>query len=280
MFFNYVVVTTKNIPDGPPHSTVPHILEPILKSNSSLSNKWFTNILLVQNGIDIEKDIIETFSKDQFQYTVLSGIQFIGSTKIGSGNIKQIGKDHITVGPFLQSDPDAIKASHAFIQLYDNKGINFVEFDQRVRYNRWKKLLYNAAINTATALVQLDVPRCLEFSKGNDSSTEFQIFIPAMREIVKIAATEGIVLDEQFIEFFTNITRNKMFRPSMCVDVDKGQLMELEVILGNPIRIAKKNGVETPVLSMLYNLLILVQGKLLERNNLIQFDETTCRLAE
>lgn len=42
---------------------------------------------------------------------------------------------------------------------------------------------------------------------------------------------------------FTEITRNKVFKPSMCVDRDKGQLMELEVILGNPIRIAKRNGV-------------------------------------
>ena len=101
-----------------------------------------------------------------------------------------------------------------------------------------------------------------------------------MREIVKIAEAEGIILENKLIDFFVNCTRDLLFKPSMCVDVQKHQLMEIEVILGNPIKLAKKYGVETPVLDMLYNLLILVQCKLKEEKGLIVFDERTSRLTD
>lgn len=278
-FYEYVIVTTKNIPDGPVGSRVPTIIKPIMENQLVQHPDKKTNILLIQNGIEIESDVLATFDKSKYNYNMLSGIQIIGSTKIGTGIINQQGHEHLSVGSFNASDIDAIKAAEKFVGLYLNEGLNSIEFDERVRYSRWKKLLYNAAINTTTALVGLDVPRTLEFAK-NKKSTEMEIYKPAMQEIVNIAAAEGIILDEQFIEFFTNITRNIMFKPSMCVDVQKHQLMELEVILGNPIKLAEKYNVETPILKMLYNLLILVQCKLKEEKGLIKFDETTARLAD
>lgn len=277
IFFDYIIVTTKNIPDGPISSRVSNIIKPLLISNHKLNNAGQSNIVLVQNGIDIEHEITEAFDKTKLNYTVLSGIQFIGSTKIGHGKINQQGQDRLSVGAFDPDDIHALRAAETFVDLYNNEGFNLVEFDERVRYSRWKKLLYNAAINTTTALVGLDVPRTLEFAE-NKKSTEFGIYRPAMQEIMKIAQAEGIILDDQFVDFFTNITRKLIFKPSMCVDVEKCQLMELEVILGNPIRIARKYNVQTPVLSMLYNLLILTQGRIKEKKGLIKFDEETATL--
>lgn len=276
-FYDYVVVTTKNIPDGPVASRVPEILRPIMTKQSSFGRKW--NVLLIQNGIDIECDLLDEFDKVKYNYNILSGIQIIGSTKIGTGIINQQGHENLSVGSFDANDTDTIEAAKNFVSMYYNEGINDIQYDDRVRYSRWKKLLYNAAINTSTALVGLDVPRALEFAPGK-MATELEIFKPAMKEVITIAAAEGIILEEQFIETFTNITRNIMFKPSMCVDVQKHQLMELEVILGNPIRLARKYNVETPVLTLLYNLLTLVQCKLKEEKGLLKFDETTCRLVD
>lgn len=278
-FFDYIVVTTKNIPDGPLNSRVPEVIRPLVESNRTLAPAMQTNILLVQNGLDIEKDIMETFDEDDYDFVILSGVQLIGSTKVGKGVISQVGKDHLYVGAFDSDNQNAVAAARNFVELYNNEGRNIVSFDPRVRYSRWKKLLYNAVINTTTALVGLDVPRCLEFGTSK-MGTEEHIFAPAMREVINIAASEGIVLEEDIVKFFIDITRDIMFKPSMCIDCEKGQLMELEVILGNPLRVAKRNGVETPVLSMLYNLLVLVQGKLKEKNGLLKFDETKARLTE
>jgi len=48
-------------------------------------------------------------------------------------------------------------------------------------------------------------------------------------------------------------------KPSMLLDWEGGKRMELEVILGNPIRIAREKGLEMPRLQTLYGLLRMAQ---------------------
>ncbi|QLL31633.1 hypothetical protein HG536_0B04970 [Torulaspora globosa] len=270
-FFEYVVVTTKNIPDGPEGSTVPDVIRPIVESNRRLCPERQTNILLIQNGIDIEKDIYAKFDCANEKIVVLSGTQLIGSTKIGKGVIRQIGQDHILVGPFDVQNKAAVDAAQKFIDLYRCEDRNLVLFDDKVRYTRWRKLIYNSVISTTTALVGMDVSRCLKFGVAG-MGTEEEIFKPGMREIFAIAASEGIELDEECISFFCDISRKQEYKPSMCIDCENGQLMELEVLLGNPLKIARENGVETPVLSLLYNMLYMVQNKLKEQKGYIKFE--------
>ena len=45
----------------------------------------------------------------------------------------------------------------------------------------------------------------------------------------------------------------------MAIDWEQGKRMELEVILGNPIRIARAKGIEMPRLQSLYALLRMAQ---------------------
>lgn len=276
-FFDYIIITTKNIPDGPKDSTVHAILKPVIEANYKLNDEKVTNVVLIQNGIDIEKEVLEHFNPATYNLCLLSGVQLIASTKVGPGHIVQKGKDHVSFGSFDKDDDIAIGQAKKLVSIYHNEGHNTGVFDENVRKTRWNKLLYNAAINTTTALVGLDVPRCFEFSVEK-KATEFEVFRPAMQEIVSIAASEDISIDENLIEFFNDVTRNILYKPSMCVDLENGRLMELEIILGNPIRIAKANGVETPTLKLLYNLLILVQNKLKEQKKLIEFDEEILKL--
>jgi 2-dehydropantoate 2-reductase len=44
-------------------------------------------------------------------------------------------------------------------------------------------------------------------------------------------------------------------KPSMLLDWEQGKRMELEVILGNPVRLAREKGLEMPRLQALYALL-------------------------
>ena len=50
-------------------------------------------------------------------------------------------------------------------------------------------------------------------------------------------------------------------RPSMYGDWEKGNRMELEVILGNPIRIARQKGIDMPRLQTMYALLRKAQER-------------------
>ena len=63
--------------------------------------------------------------------------------------------------------------------------------------------------------------------------------------------------------------RNTGGRPSMLVDWEKGARMELEVILGNPIRIARRHGVTMPRLQGMYAMLKMAQARRNEGKGLL-----------
>ncbi|KAH3902681.1 related to ketopantoate reductase [Saccharomycodes ludwigii] len=290
IFFDYIAVTTKNIPDGP--TPLDKIVEPII--NSNIIN-WdhdldrSTNIVLIQNGIDIEHQLdkfsIDRNTREKPSVCCISGVQLICSTRVGKCLIDHKSKDNIIIGPFDPKDKLANEKSHEFIDLYFNEGHNMAEFDKDVRYTRWRKLIYNATINPLTALAELDYSRCYEFGdkekrsdSGYYSSTEQKILRPAMAEVMCIAKSEGYELQQSDIEFFLNETKYICYKPSMCVDAENNQLTELVVLLGNPLKIAKKNGVYTPLLEMLYNLMVIKQNTIKERRGLIKFDEKTCKV--
>ncbi|SCU99247.1 LAFA_0G22870g1_1 [Lachancea sp. 'fantastica'] len=273
-FFDFIVVTVKNIPDGPKSGTVHEIVRPIILSNHQIDQTRTTSIVLIQNGLDLEKEVMEHFDQNRYKLALLSGVQLIGSTKVSTGKVVQIGQDRLSVAPFDSKDQHALDRAKLFASMYNNEGQNEVKCENNARYTRWKKLLYNAVVNTTTALAQLDASRCLRFSK-NGISTEQNLWVPGMMEIIAIAASEGIIIDPKEMNFFLDFTKNYLYKPSMCVDYEKGQLMELEVILGNPLRIAQENGVPAPTLFVLYQLMTILQGKIKERRGLIKFNEST-----
>lgn len=292
-FFDYVVVTTKNIPDGP--TPVSSIIKPIIESNDKVwkeradfkEQKKTTNVVLIQNGIDIENEIKEKFdlasrqkSTTVPQVALISGIQLISSTKVGPCEIAQKGHDHLTCAAFDKNDEISVKTAQNFISLYTNPGQNQAHFDSNCRYTRWKKLLYNSSINTLTAICGLDFTRCLQFGTA-EGSTEFEIVRPAMLEIIDLAKKiDDITIEVDLVDFFVDITRKMVYTPSMGVDIQKGQLMEIEVIVGNVVRSAKAHHIEVPHLSMLYNILKILQGKLKEQRGLLKFDELNAKIVE
>ena len=290
-FYDYVLVTTKNIPDGP--TPVAKILEPVVQESfkswknfdeKERENKVLT-IIMIQNGIDIETEVYELLKADHLvadgihgpKVVVLSGVQMIGSTRTAPATISHKGQDYLILGAFDQSDELAKAKVLEFKDIYLNEGHNAVEIDEKVRWSRWRKLIYNATINPLTAIVCLDFTRTLMFG-APDKATANQILKPAMREILAIAKAEGHIIGEEVMDIMIDGDRKLIYKPSMMVDTERDQLMEIEVILGNPIRTAKKLDVPTPYLSMLYNIAHIIQMRNKEKMGMITLDEETITL--
>ncbi|KAK6457647.1 2-dehydropantoate 2-reductase [Scheffersomyces xylosifermentans] len=255
--FDYILVTTKNIPDG--QYTCEEIIKPAVSEKST--------IILVQNGLSIEEPMIKEFPNN----IILSGITLIGSTNY-NGVIENKGPDNVFIGDFkpeAERNPNSAKVIEKFIHIYQNdNGLNKIQVDTDVQKTRWEKLVYNCVFNTITALVDLDVSRAQTFI-GNDT-----LFRPAMKEVIAIAKSAGVEVTPTIPEKFIHIGDGLFYSPSMCVDMRKKQPMELEVILGNPLKIAAKNGVPTPILSTVYQLLTLVQYRIKEANGLFTIDKS------
>ncbi|KAI5953714.1 hypothetical protein KGF54_003086 [Candida jiufengensis] len=164
--FDYILLTTKNIPDGP--ITCEEIVEPALKTGKEV-------IILLQNGINIEQPMIEKFPHN----LILSGVSLIGSTYY-NGHVENKGIDHVFLGDFKNPPihPESQSKIDEFISIYHNEGLNEIKQDLDVQKTRWEKLIYNSAFNTVTALVNLDVTR-IQINNANE-----ELILPAMKEVI------------------------------------------------------------------------------------------------
>lgn len=255
--FDFVLVTTKNIPDGP--QPCEDIVRPAVVPGK-------TTIVLLQNGINIEKPMIAQYPDNH----VLSGISLIGSTNIDC-KVNNPGKDIILLSPFKNPNVD-LKESMAktkeFASLYQHpdEAVNKVHIEESALKSRWEKLVYNSVFNTICALIDLDVNRC-QINGANNT-----LFEPAMNEVIAIGASEGVTIDPSSKSRFLHIGDGFFYTPSMLVDARKNQLFEIEPILGNPLEIARKNGVATPILSTVYELLKMKQFHIKEKKGIISIN--------
>lgn len=251
--FDFLVLTTKNIPDG--SMTCEQIIAP------AVSKK--TTIVLVQNGIGIDEPMKAAFPEN----ILLLGILLIGSTLKGT-LVDNIYKDQLILSPFANdghSHEEVMSRVNLFAELYKNADpeVNYVRVEENSKKSRWEKLVYNAVLNTICALTGLDVNRCQIAGANKD------LFMPAMKEVVAIAASEGINLDDEICYKMMHIGDGLFYAPSMLVDLNKKQLCEVEVILGYPLKFAERNGVYAPILSTVYQLLKIKQLHLKEEKGMI-----------
>lgn len=256
--FDYVVVTTKNIPDGP--QPCEDVVRPAVVPGK-------TTVVLIQNGINIEVPMIREFPTNHF----LSGISLIGSTNLDCV-IHNPGKDVISLGPFHNPNVDfevSKEKAQEFISIYQNpdESVNKITFGEDTRTARWRKLVYNSVFNTICTVTDMDVNRC-QINGANKTLLE-----PAMDEVIAIAASEGVTIDPSVKSTYMHIGDGFFYTPSMLVDSRKNQTFEIEVILGNPLAIAKKNGVPTPILTSIYYLLRMKQFYIMERSGKISINE-------
>jgi 2-dehydropantoate 2-reductase len=254
--YDYIIAATKNIPDVKP--TVVDIIEPAVTPGR-------TTILLLQNGLNIEKPLFERFPTN----TVLSGVSLISATETSYGAIRHDDTDDCKVGPFPnpanQSSKTAETHARALIEAYNAGGNVTWSYDEGVAFTRWRKLLYNSSFNSVSALLAgLDTPRM--------RMSEFVIddlILPIMLEIKAIAKAAGSELSDGIEQ---NIVRtdptDTAFVPSMGQDAAKGNFMEVEVIVGEPMREGKRLGVPVPKLEAMYGLLKAKQLQVMERKGL------------
>ncbi|KAK3342519.1 2-dehydropantoate 2-reductase [Neurospora tetraspora] len=131
---------------------------------------------------------------------------------------------------------------------------------------RWHKLCINAAFNPCSVLSgglgNAEMVRDLELRLFL-SSIMYEIW-DAAPLILGLPKGEGFDKDPKGFaapeKILKSTERNVGSKPSMLLDWEAGRPLELEVIVGNPVRIARGRGVEMPRLQGVYALLRSMQG--------------------
>lgn len=211
--FDYIVVTTKNIPDVSPN--VLDIITPAITAGHA-------TVVLIQNGLNIEKPIIERFPTN----VVLSVTSFISATETAPGVVRHDGEDIALIGPFQSAKGNEAQGlrgdqrARTFLELYTSSrtATSKWSLDPDVTFTRWRKLLYNASYNSVSALLGMDVVRMRMSQTIIDDLVR-----PIMVEIAAIAkAAAGVHLPEDLFETLIRVDPiDTAFVPSMGQDVAK-----------------------------------------------------------
>ncbi len=129
---DFILVTTKVLPE----ISVRDLIAPALTTQ--------TSIILLQNGIHIEKQVAEFFP----QHHLISVIAFVcvGRTKSGIVEHQDLGR--LIVGDF----PRGVSAkTEQLISLWKKSGVP-CEATADILLERWKKLVWNAPFNPISVL--------------------------------------------------------------------------------------------------------------------------------
>ena len=256
--WDYIVVSTKALPDLSDDSEV---LEGLVGRN--------TSIVLVQNGLGVEEPYVKRFGKET---TVLSAVTVISAAQNEPGIITHNRWTRISIGPYLPGTTDvtvlddtgrkAVQRNVDFVRLLKEGGVTDAESYSHAKLQgvRWHKIAINASMNPSAVLSG--------GSTNNSMTLDPELYLHlkgVMDEVIETAPKvlgaklpEGLATSEQILKSTQKNTSGS--KPSMLLDWEAGKKMELEVILGNPIRIAREKGLEMPRLQTLYALLKMAQG--------------------
>lgn len=253
--WDYIVVSTKALPDVSDDS---EILEGLVGKE--------TAIVLIQNGLGVE----EPYAR-RFPGTIICSAVTIATcaqpehglikhnrwTRINSGAYLP----HLDIGQPQTSDQTAADKNAAFIAALVSGGIKDASAYSHAKLQlvRWHKIAINASMNPSSVLTLGSTNAAMS------SDPEMQRhLLGVMHEILSTAPK--ILGQPMPAEFATpeaiirSTQRNTSgSKPSMAMDWEQGKRMEIEVILGNPIRIARERGFEMPRLQSLYALVRMAQ---------------------
>jgi 2-dehydropantoate 2-reductase len=243
--FDYVVVCCKALPE----SNTAEVIAPVIGDDEP-------TIVLIQNGIDIEDEYKTRFPNNR----LLSCVAYLPVTQTSPGHISMGNMERLEIGLYPASDHEKSEArgrAEQFVNLLCSAGGN-ATYHADIQERRWTKLLLNASWNPMCALtMSRDVALLASTASTEEPSLAFTNVRAVMDEVVDIARALGYTsVDRDAVEGVMKIATARIgkqgIEPSMLVDALEMRRMEVEVILGNPVRTAKRLAVAVPRMEMLY----------------------------
>ena len=235
---DYLLITSKVLPEIDPAKLIAGA--PLAVS---------TALVLIQNGIAIEERLAERFPEQE----ILSAVAYLCASRPESGKIVNTGPGKLEMGSYPPGSPSP--AAKRLAELFTRGGAP-CRLLENVQTARWRKLLWNVPFNPVSVLAG-----GADTSRLCDGAELEKLCRGLMDEVIKTAASEGIVIDPGEADDMMAYTKSlKPYNSSMLQDYLAGRPLEVEAILGNTLRIAARNRVSVPQMETCYALLKAVNG--------------------
>jgi 2-dehydropantoate 2-reductase len=231
------------------------LLPPLIQDNQDNSV-----VLVLQNGLGVEEEIAQIVGNA----TIIGGLCFLCSNKVGPGHIRHIDYKAITLAKYAEGY-QVCGITEEMVYLandFKEADIPILLFED-LWLARWKKLVWNIPYNGLSVVLDATTQ---ELMANLDSRSLVE---QLMQEVSLGAQTSNRSIPESFIqEMLDHTEKMEPYKTSMKIDYDERRAMEVEAILGNPLRSAQSRGIELPQIAMLYQQLKFLNARNIQAREL------------
>lgn len=198
-----------------------------------------TRVLTAQNGLGNEESLAELFGDQR----VAGGLAFLCSNRKAPGVICHLDYGFLHIGNF-QRGPDA--TLRTFADMLNKSDVECTVVED-LALSRWKKLVWNVPFNGLSALLDMTVDKIMADAKLRERAWQM------MKEVQAAAEADGLMIEDGFLEYMMELTvKMEPYYTSMHLDRRGGRAMEVEAIIGEPLRRGQKNGLDLTEMQNLY----------------------------
>jgi 2-dehydropantoate 2-reductase len=217
------------------------LIRPLLKPGTAL--------LTLQNGLGNEEELGRCFPG----HRILGGMAFTCINRTAPGEIDHSAHGYIRLGELGGGPGDY---ADRIAEIFRRSRVPCDVLDD-LRYGRWEKLVWNVPFNGLSTVLNQTTDQLLSTAEGE------QLVRRMMGEVIASARANGVTMSDALIDLNISRTREmEAYRTSMQVDLQMGRDLEVEAILGEPMRAGQRKGVDNPGMRMLYEVGAMVRKQI------------------
>jgi len=200
-----------------------------------------TAVIPLQNGIDAPERLVPILGKQ----AVMGGVAQISASIVGPGVIRQVGTFMRML--FGELDGSTSKRGEALLALCQKAGFDVVLSNQIVT-ELWMKFILLATNASVMAVARQPI------GKLRDDPDMRRQFVAAYQEVVDVGTARGVKLPADAVDKMLafNAGAPPTMKPSMALDLERGNRIELPWLGGKVVELGRQLGVPTPTHSFMY----------------------------
>ena len=202
-----------------------------------------TVVIPLLNGVDIAERVGAVVGMD----AMLGGCAFVSANTVEPGTVRHQAMDRLVFGELGGGTNPRTEAIHVMLTAC---GIP-AELSPDIRKEIWSKFVAFNAFSGVCSAARIPGKAMI------DDPVTRALYMDAMQEVVDLAERQGIGLDPNLTGKLAAMVEGfpPQMKPSMLIDLEQGQRLEVESIQGAVVRLGEQLGVPTPVNRVLHAVL-------------------------
>ena len=203
-----------------------------------------TAVIPLQNGVDAADRLLPILGPN----AVMGGVAQISASIAGPGLIQQVGTFMRMI--FGELDGRRSARGEKLHAMCLKAGFEATLSDQ-IQTDLWMKFILLATNASMVALARQPI------GSLRDDPDIRPLFIAAANEVMAVGRARGVKIPDNAIETVMGLTDHlpPPQRPSMALDLERGNRLELPWLSGKVVEFGKQHGVPTPTHNLLYAML-------------------------